>query len=85
MVCPGERRAHRSDHVINLCEIKFSTQEYAIDKDYDRNLRNKIHAFLSTTKTKKTIQTTMITTYGLRQNQYSNLINSQVTLDDLFA
>jgi hypothetical protein len=27
----------------------------------------------------------MITTYGLRQNQYSNLINSQVTLDDLFA
>ena len=75
----------RSDHVINLCEIKFSTQEYAIDKDYDRNLRNKIHAFLSATKTKKTIQTTMITTYGLRQNQYSNLINSQVTLDDLFA
>ena len=75
----------RSDHVINLCEIKFSTQEYAIDKDYDRNLRNKIHAFLSTTKTKKTIQTTMITTYGVKRNQYSNLINSQVTLDDLFA
>lgn len=75
----------RSDHIINLCEIKFSTQEYGIDKEYDQALRNKIHAFLSATKTKKTIQTTMITTYGVRQNQYSNLINSQVTLDDLFA
>jgi hypothetical protein len=75
----------RNDHVINLCEIKFSAEEYTIDKDGDRVLRNKIGAFVQETRTKKTIQTTMITTFGLKQNQYSGMINTQVVLDDLFA
>ena len=74
----------RKDHVINICEIKYSTGEYTINKEYDMNLRNKIAAFMNATKTKKTIQTTMITTYGVKQNMYSSLINTQVVLDDLF-
>ncbi len=74
----------RRDHVINLCEIKFSTEEYVISKNTDMELRNKIAAFISATRTRKTIQTTMITTYGVKQNMYSNLINTQVVLDDLF-
>lgn len=75
----------RRDHVINLCEIKFSMNEFSIDKDYDRILRNKIDVFRQTTGTKKTIAPTMITTYGVRDNKYSSLIASQVTLDDLFG
>jgi len=75
----------RNDHVINLCEIKYTAEECTIDKDGDRVLRNKIGAFVQETRTKKTIQTTMITTFGLKQNQYSGMINTQVVLDDLFA
>ena len=75
----------RRDHVINICEIKYSSEEYTINKETDMNLRNKIAAFVETTGTKKTIQTTMITTYGVKRNTYSNLINTQVTLDDLFC
>ena len=75
----------RNDHVINLCEIKFSSDEFTIDKDYDRVLRNKVAAFIDITKTKKTIQTTMITVFGVKDNKYSNYINTQVRLDDLFA
>lgn len=75
----------RRDHVINLCEIKYSAEEYVISKETDLNIRNKIGAFMDITKTKKTIQTTMITTYGVKPNQYSSLINTQVVLDDLFA
>lgn len=30
------------------------------------------------------LQMTMITTYGVKKDKYSNLIQSQVTLDDLF-
>lgn len=30
----------RRDRIINICEIKFSSEEYIIDKDYDLNLRN---------------------------------------------
>ena len=74
----------RKDHVINLCEIKYSEKEYVVDKETEMSLRNKIALFIEETKTKKSIQTTMITTYGIKPNQYSNLINTQVVLDDLF-
>ena len=74
----------RRDRVINVCEMKFSINEYAIDKNYDMNLRNKLETFRVLTNCKKSLQTTMITTYGVKQGKYSGIIQSQVTLDDLF-
>ncbi len=74
----------RRDHVINLCEIKYSAEEYVLSKETDLDIRNKIAVFIEVTKTKKTIQTTLITTYGVKPNRYSGLINTQVVLDDLF-
>ncbi|MBO6257913.1 MAG: ATP-binding protein [Succinivibrio sp.] len=75
----------RRDRVINLCEIKFATAEYTIDKEYDLKLRNKIAAFRADTDYKGTIQLTMITTYGLKHNQYSSLAQNQIVVDDLFV
>ena len=75
----------RRDHVINLCEMKFSIDEYVIDKTYDAILRNKVETFRRSTSTKKSIQLTMVTTYGVKTNKYSNIVQSQVILDDLFA
>ena len=43
----------RRDHVVNLCEIKFSLSLYTITKAYAENLRNKIRAFKEETGTKK--------------------------------
>ena len=74
----------RRDRVISICEIKFSVDEFEIDKDYDMKLRNKIGSFVRTTNCKKSIQLVMITTYGLKNNMYSGLINNQVTMNDLF-
>ena len=74
----------RRDRVINICEMKFSINEYAIDKDYDMRLRNKIESFRKLTKCTKSLQTTMVTTYGVKRGKYSGVIQSQVTLDDLF-
>lgn len=75
----------RRDHVIDLCEIKFSEYEYVIDRDCEQDLRRKRETFRQATGTGKTIQIVMITTYGLKQNKYSGLVSSQVVLDDLFA
>ena len=36
-------------------------------------------------KIKKTVQITMITTYGVKPNKYSSIVSSQVTMDDLFG
>ena len=74
----------RRDRIINLCEIKFSTREFVIDKDYDLKLRNKMEAFRLATKTNYGLQLTMITTYGVKENKYSSIVGSQVTLADLF-
>ena len=74
----------RRDHVVSLCEIKYSISEYDIDKTYEANLRNKISTFSKVTNCKKTIQLVMITTFGVKRNKYSGLIITQVLLDDLF-
>lgn len=74
----------RRDRVISICEIKFSSGMYEITKDYDLKLRNKIETFKTVTKCKESIQTVMITTYGLKRNQYSSLIQNQIVMEDLF-
>ena len=74
----------RSDHVINLCEIKYTADQFTIDKEYESSLRTKVEVFRNNTQTKKTVQIVMITTYGVKANKYSNMISSQVLLDDLF-
>lgn len=75
----------RRDRVINVCECKFASDEYEIDKDYDKNLRNKVSTFINANKLKESIQLTMISTYGVKKGKYSGLVNSQVTVDDLFV
>ena len=74
----------RGDNTINLCEMKFSEGEFAINKDYDKILRNKIARFMEETKTRKSIQLTFISSYGLQRNMYSGIAQNEVVLDDLF-
>lgn len=74
----------RADRVVNLCEMKFTQGDFIIDKDYDAKLRNKIDALFAATKNKKNIQPTIITTYGLKMNMYSNRIQRVITMDALF-
>ena len=75
----------RRDRVINVCEMKFSINEFTINKDYEAVLRNKMETFREESKTQKALQLTMITTYGVKKNMYSSRVQSEVLLDDLFA
>lgn len=76
----------RRDHVINICEMKFSINNFKIDKKYAEELRNKIGVFKEETKTRKAIFLTMITTFGLNKNDYSSsLVQNDLTMDVLFA
>ncbi|MDR0832132.1 MAG: AAA family ATPase [Bacillales bacterium] len=75
----------RKDQIVNLCEIKFSINEFVIGKDYDLSLRNKIVELTDKLKTNKNIQVTFITTYGVRKNEYSSLISNDITIDKLFC
>lgn len=74
----------RRDQIINLCEMKYSTSEYEITKRYNDEIQERRELFRAVTKTRKALHLTMVTTYGIRNNAYSGMIQSQVTLDDLF-
>jgi uncharacterized protein len=74
----------RNDNTINLCEMKFSENEFSIDKDYEKNLRNKIATFMKETKSHKSIQLTFVTTYGVKKNSYSGIMQNEILLDDLY-
>ncbi|GEM_PF-5471393 len=56
---------HR-DNVASLCEMKFTMNEFEINKDIYMDLMNKIAAFQSENK-RKSVQTVLITTYGLKE------------------
>ena len=75
----------RGDRVTNLCEMKFSSDEYAIGSDEAERLRGKVAAFRRETGTRNACHLTFVTTYGLLRNKNSCLVQSQVTMDDLFA
>ena len=73
----------RADQVINVCEIKFSSQEYKLGKEEMTKLRNRKALFCEETKTRKAVHLTMITTYGLAHNAYWGEIQKEITADDL--
>ncbi len=74
----------RADRVINICEIKFSSKEFSIDKECDADIRRKAVSFIEQNKIKADIKLTIITTYGLQENMYSGRVQNVVVMDDLF-
>lgn len=74
----------RKDQVINICEMKFSINPYAIDKKYAENLRNKMGDFRQITQTRKALFLTFITTYGVAQNKYAGMVRNNLGMDILF-
>ena len=76
----------RKDNTINLCEMKFCESVYELKADEEMKLRCRIGALRSSLKKKtKSIQLTMITSFGVSKGKHSGVVQSQVTLDDLFA
>ena len=74
----------RADRIVNVCEMKYSEEEYSLQKDEDMKLRNRIGTYRNETKTNKTIHTTLVTTFGLKSGKHSSIFNNIITMDDLF-
>lgn len=74
----------RADNTVNVCEMKYTKEEYSIDNEEHQKLQNRLNVFLSESKTKKTPLLTMITNKGLTENSYSGHVQVSVTLNELF-
>ena len=57
---------------------------FTIDRDYAMNLQNKLEAYQELSKDKRTLHLVMVTTNGVAHNNNYNLVQNEVTMDDLF-
>jgi hypothetical protein len=75
----------RDDDIVNLCEMKFYNDEFNMDETYLKKLRKKETEFKTSAKTKKGVRTAMITTWGVKENKYSQaILVDNITMDCLF-
>lgn len=75
----------RSDNAITLCEIKHHLSEYSINKNYAKQLANKMSVFEDKTNTTKQIFLCFISVYGVKRNIWSeDLVSGEVVLKDLY-
>jgi len=74
----------RNDNVVNMCEIKFYSDEFKVDKAYDLVVKRRHNALKEMISPKVSVYNTLITTYGLRKNEYSDVFVNVITLDNLF-
>lgn len=74
----------RKDNVVNLCEMKFYSEDFAVNKEYHQTLVRRTNIMVERLPRKTAIHNTLITTYGLVYNIYSGDFQQIITLDNLF-
>lgn len=75
----------RRDDVINLCEMKYTEDVFAIDAKYAGNLIHKVEVFRKETASTKALYLTLVSVNGLAGNEYSDTVQNVIGGDSLFA
>ena len=75
----------RADGFTDICEMKHSVSTFTIDNDYAKDLQNKLDAYRDLSKDKRTLHLVMVTTNGIAHNHNCNIVQKEITMDDLFA
>ena len=74
----------RADSIVNMCESKFYSNEFVVNKGYHRTLINRQGLLEKEITAGKAIHNTLITTYGLKYNEYSTFFDNVITMEALF-
>lgn len=75
----------RADRCVNICEMKFCRGKYTMTKSEREKIEYRVDSFINYTGTKSSIRVTLITCDGIQKNANSNIVQNQVTLEDMFA
>ena len=74
----------RNDNVINMCEIKYYSGPFKVDKSYYAKILRRQTILSESVSYKMAVHSTLITTFGLIDNEYGGAFVNTVTLEDLF-
>ena len=75
---------NRDDRFICLCEMKFTRGDFEVTKSYNKTLLERMERIQEIVGEKKTVMSVLITTYGLKRNEYASRFDRTVTMEDLF-
>ena len=75
----------RADDVVNVCEIKYSSQEYSLTEEESRKMAYRLETFRRETGTRQSLYPTLITASPLAENAYSADIPVKLSMDALFV
>lgn len=75
----------RNDNIVNLCEMKFCSTSYLVDRTDEEKMLYRMGLLKETLPARQAIHLTLITTYGLVPGKHSGKIQKVITADDLFA
>ncbi len=74
----------RNDNVVDMCEIKFYTGKFAVDKNYYQTLLERQTILASKLSKKQVVHNVLITGMDVVKNQYISIFNNIITFNDLF-
>ncbi len=76
----------RSDGAITVCEMKYTSELFSIDKAYAKNLANKLVRLQQSFSKDPQLFLAIVTVVGLKKNIWSeDLVHQTVVLKDLFS
>ncbi|MCR5455464.1 MAG: ATP-binding protein [Bacteroidales bacterium] len=75
---------NRKDNIVNMCEMKFYGDNFAVNGAYERTLAHREIALSKMLNRRTVIHPVLITTYGLEYGEYSGSFVHTVVMDDLF-
>jgi len=75
----------RNDNIVNLCEMKFYGDTFSVDKAYYKKMVVRQNLLATHLPKRAAIHNTLVTTEGLKYNEYSGIFQNAVTLDALFG
>jgi len=75
----------RADGIVTICEMKYSKDDYTLNETEYRNIVRRMETFQKETGHKGGVQVSLVTTYGLNENMYSEISPIPITMDELFG
>ena len=74
----------RADGIVNLCEMKYTQQQYALDKTEAEKVTRRMDSLRVLNRKRQNVQCVLVTKQDAKQNSYyNNLITKNLTLSDL--
>lgn len=74
----------RADGIVTVCEMKYSKDDYRLTEAEYRKIVRRMEVFSNETGHKGGVQATVVTTYALKDNMYSEISPVAITMNELF-